>query len=90
MTRELRKLTRRTPTTSDIDSIRVLPSTDNIVRETSAGSVRNGIVIVRTKHTGTALDHVCRSVYSLAVKRCGIVKESSLSILVTVAVIKTT
>lgn len=88
VTHELRQLTCCTATPSDIDSVRVLPSTDNVICETSAGSVRNGIVVVRTKHTGAALYHVCRSVHRLPVQRCGIVEKSSLSIFVTVAIAK--
>lgn len=85
---ELRQLTCRTPTTGDIDSVRILPSTNDVVCETRAGSVRNSVVIVRTNHTRAALDHVCRSIHSLPVQRCGIIEESSLGISVTVAVVR--
>ena len=84
---ELRQLTCRTPTTSDIDSVRILPSTDDVVRETRAGFVRNGVVKVRADHTRAALDHVCRSVHRLRVQCPGIGEESPLGVLVTVAVI---
>jgi hypothetical protein len=84
---EIRQLTCRTPTTADVNSIRVLPSTNDIVCETCAGSVRNSVVVVRTNHTGTALDHICSSIHTLAVQRRGIVEESSLGVFVTVAMI---
>jgi len=87
LTAQLRQLTCCTPATGDIDSVEVLSSTDNVVCEASAGSVRNSIVVVRAKYTGAALDHVCRSVYGLRVQLSGIVEESSLGVFVTMAVI---
>lgn len=84
---ELRQLTCRTPTTRDIDSVRVLPSTNDVVCKASAGSIRDGVVVVRTYHTRAALDHVCRSVHGLRVQRPGIGKESPLGVLVAVAVV---
>lgn len=87
VTREQRQLTCCTPTTSNIDSTRVLPATDNVVREASAGPVRDGIIEIRTNHTGTALDHVRCSIDILTVQRSGVGEESSLGILVSVAVI---
>ena len=87
--RALRKLTRCTPTTSDVDPVVVLPSTDDIVREASAGSVRDSVVEVRTNHTGAALNHVCRSVYRLAVqRRTSIGVERPLGVFVTMAMIR--
>ena len=86
--RELGRLTCCTPTTANIDSVVILPSTDDIVREASAGSVRDSVVEVRTNHTGAALNHVSRSVHSLAVQRRRVVEEGSLIVFVTVAVIR--
>ena len=86
--RQLSYLTCRTPATGNIDSVGVLPSTDDVVCKASAGPVRNSVVVVRTKYTGAALDHVCRSVHRLRVQRSGIVEESSLGVFVTVAVIR--
>ena len=82
------ELRQRTPTTSDINPVIELPSTDDIICETSAGSVRNGIVEVGTNHTGAALDHVCRSVHRLTVQRRRVVEQGSLIVFVTVAVIR--
>ena len=84
---EPRQLTCRTPTTGDINSVRVLPSANDVVCETRAGSIRDGVVVVRTYHTRTALNHICRSIHRLRVQRRGIGEESSLGVLVTVTTI---
>jgi len=70
-----------------VDSDVVLCAASNVITETGARLVPEGVVVVRADHAGTALDHVRCSVYSLSIQRRAVVVEIPLQVLEAVALL---